>query len=766
MSERPRDMTSFIGRRTELIAVGDRMAASRLVTLVGPGGVGKTRLALRAAEQHRRALSDGVWVADLASVSRPERVVGTVLLALGVRDQSARGAEEQLLDHLADRHLLLMLDNCEHLREEAARVTHAMLNAAPRLRILTTSREALGVAGEHLLTVPPLAVPDAERVPTTVELGRYDAVALLVDRVRAVRPGFAVTDQNRVHVAQLCASLDGIPLAIELAASRMRSLSIAQVVERLGDRFRLLAGGPQAAAPRQQTLRALIDWSHDLCTDDERLLWARLSVFPGSFDLSAAESICAGGRLQDEGVMDVLDHMVAKSIVTVDQHDESVRFRLLSTMREYGAARLSDPERTALERRHRDYYLTRACAVSAGWCGPGQADALNELGMEYPNLRAALEWSTDRPEEARQAARLVAALRYQWIVGHFLSAGRRWLDLVLDGAQGDWPERGDALWVAAWVSLMQGDRVQAARRLDEAAALADRLGSSALRAQIAGWRGLGALFAGELNDAIVLYESAIGVLAGNDVHGTELTLTFQLVVAQAYAGRLDEAEATCTQLLERTERLGERWNRAYGLWATAIIAWRRDDLQTAETAARSALGIERDFEDAIASALMIELLGWVNGASGRQGRAALLMGAAEGIWRDIGTDIDAFAPQMAADSAACRRTARSLLGASGYSAAHAKGLAMGIRGAIATALDDSTPQTEAGERSPLSSRERQVAALIAEGRRNREVAEVLVLSVRTIDSHVERIMAKLGVHSRAQIAVWVAQQAGPPTEIG
>lgn len=751
------ELTTFVGRRDELSALRDRMAASRLVTLVGPGGVGKTRLALRAASDAKRAFADGVAFVDLASLSDASRLASQILLALGVRDGSAQETTERLLGHLADRQQLLLLDNCEHLLEPAAELAVTILEAAPGVRIIATSRAALDVVGEHLLVVPPLAVPDPEHVPSAAVLARYDSVALLVDRARAVVPDFAVTAENRVEVAQLCAALDGIPLAIELAAGRLRSLSLTQVVERLNDRFRLLAGGNRTAAPRQQTLRALIDWSHDLCEEREQRLWSRLSVFPGTFDLAAAEAVAGGDGLDRAEVMDVLDHLVSKSIVNVERDTGHVRFRMLSTVREYAAERTTHEERERLLLRHRDVYLGRARAVASTWCGPDQAQQLRELRADYPNFLAALGWSADHPGEARAGANLVAALRYLWIAGGLLSTGRRWLDQMLDAATEPSIERGHALWVAAWVCLMQGDTTAAAGRLTDCATLAERLDDPVLSAQARGWNALIALFDGDPLTAARDYGDAIGQLDRvGDLSGS-MTLSFQRVVALAYAGDDAEGTAECDRLLARAEAAEERWHRAYGLWARGVLAWCRGDTVAAADAATAGLEVERDFADAMASALMIELLAWSAGAGGRHARAAELLGAAAAIWRETGTSIDAFGQHMAADSHRCLEAARHALGHTAVEKTMAGVTATRVEDAVAYALGG-TPGDRV-EDSPLTRREGQIADLIAQGLRNRDIAEALVISPRTVETHVERILGKLGFSSRAQVAVWASSRS-------
>ncbi len=762
----PEAMTSFVGRGQELEAARRRMGESRLVTFVGAGGVGKTRLAVEVAAGARRAFRDGVWMVDLSSLSDASRIAQVMLSALDVRDQSARPAEEQLADHLRGRQVLMLLDNCEHLLDGCATLVARLVSESPGLRVLATSREALGIDGEHLFEVPPLAVPDIERPESSLpELAGIDSVILLVERARAVRPEFALAADNRRAVMQLCARLDGMPLALELAATRLRSRSVKDVLERLDDRFDFLTGGSRAAMPRQQTLRALIDWSHELCSREEQTLWARLSVFPGSFDRAAVEGVCAGGGLPVEVVMDVVDHLVAKSIVTADRDGERVRYRMLVTVREYGAERLAAQGATeALRRHHRDHYLARAQRMVEAWCGPGQAVALADMRDDHPNLRAALEWSLADPAEVRTGAVLAASLRYHWIVGGFLGEGRRWLDQILELELEPTAERGAALWVAAWVSLVQGDEPAGRRRLAACAELARQLEDPSLAAHAAHWAALAALFRGEVPLAVASLEPAV---AGHERSGDRsalLTALFQQPIALAYSGQTARARATARRAIALSDEHGERWARAYALWATGIVLWRERDLAGAEGAAREALTATREFDDGICAGLAIELLAWVSAARRQFATAARLFGAAGSVWREFGTAMSAFGPHMHADSAFAEEQTRSALGGERFAARTGEGAGLNVDGAIAFALEParrlgSGAAVGGDARGSLSRREREVAQLIAEGMSNRAIAQVLVLSPRTVDRHVERILAKLAFTSRTQVAAWVASRA-------
>ncbi|WP_051744430.1 ATP-binding protein [Streptomyces yerevanensis] len=750
----PAAFTTFVGRRQDIAEIRRRLGAARLLTLTGVGGVGKTRLALEVAAAVRKGFADGVWLVDLAPVQNPATVPGVAATALGVPDLSARPVIEQLAGFLATRQCLIVLDNCEHLVDACAELVDTLLSAAPGLRILTTSRQTLGIVGEHVFTVAPLSVPD-------------EAVELLRDRAAACRPEFEVTDANRAAVTRLCAHLDGLPLAIELAASRLRTLSVDQVADRLEDRFALLTGGSRTARPRQRTLRALIDWSYELCAPDERLLWNRLSVFAGGFGLDAAEAVCAGDGIAPRDVLDLLDRLVAQSVVLITEREGQPRYWLLETIRQYGGQRLTESgEEERIRARHRDFYRRLAERIAEGWYGAGQEEGLARLRAEHGNLRTALEHS-----DPQTALALVAALRFHWCADGFLGEGRRWLDRALQAAPEPTPARARALWVAAWAALLQGDHPAADRALAEAGELGARLEDPVVGAYVQGFRGTSALFRGHLAEAVSSYERAVAAHeAVGDGPGALFSL-FQLAVAQAHMAD-PQAERTGRRAVAAAEAHGERWCRSYALWALGHDAWVRGDPESGTALTRAGLNIQRGFNDYAGTALMMELLAWITASGGDHERAARLLGAVRPLWRDIGTTIAAFGPHLADRHEQCERMVVVALGPEAYE----KALAEGGRHdrparAIAYALD-SRPDPGTGAESqpgpgPLTRREREVAALVAQGMSNRRIAAALVLSPRTVDGHVEHILAKLGFGSRTQIAAWVAQkqQRGNPEQV-
>jgi non-specific serine/threonine protein kinase len=390
----PAALTSFIGRTGPVREVAGLLEQHRLVTVTGPGGVGKTRLAGEVARAVARRFGDGTWLAELAPVRNPAQVPGVVAAALGVREQPGVTAAEVLARVLARQQLLLVLDNCEHLLDVCAKLVNALLRQCPGVQILASSREALGIAGEQTYRVPSLSLPDRSQVQTPQTLSVYESVQLFIDRALLVRSDFAVTNRNAPALASLCCHLDGIPLAIELAAARVRSLSVEEIDGKLDQRFRLLTGGSRTALPRQQTLRSLIDWSYDLLQDPEKLLLRRLSVFAGGWTLEAAECVCAGGDVEGAAVLDLLTSLFDKSLVAVDQSDSRFRYRLLETVRQYARERLVESGGAeAIRERHRDYFVALAEEADNKLLGAEQADSLRLLEDEHDNLRSALEWS-------------------------------------------------------------------------------------------------------------------------------------------------------------------------------------------------------------------------------------------------------------------------------------------------------------------------------------------------------------------------------------
>jgi predicted ATPase/DNA-binding CsgD family transcriptional regulator len=751
----PAAVTSFVGRRHEIAEVKRLLSTSRLVTLTGPGGVGKTRLALRAAGDLRRDFADGVWLVELAPLGDAGLLAQTVVAALGISDQSARPPAETLSEYLADKHPLLVLDNCEHLVDGCAVLVDALLRAAPRVRILATSRQSLGIAGERVMAVPSLSMPAMDGpLPPVAALATYEAVSLFVDRAEVASPEFTLTEGNARAVARICRMLDGIPLAIELATVRLRTLTVEQILERLEDRFRFLTAGSRAALPRQRALRALIDWSYELCTEPERILWARTSVFADEFDLQAAEAVCSGRGLPTGHVLEALDGLVDKSIVNVTGQEGRARYRMLDTVRAFGLEGLdASDERAATLGRHRDYYRRLAGQAQGQWFSANQVAWFQRLRREHNNLRAALEFCLTEPGEAAVGMALAADLWPAWIAGGRLSEGRHWLDRALAQALEPSPARATALWVAAWAAVLQEDVPAALPLLAECRALARQLGDLSALAYAEQIEGLAGLIQGDVQLGMTRLEQALADhrTAENQAGGA-YTL-FMLAAATSWAGDADRTIALCEEGLAVSEASGENWSRSWTMWVLGFELARRGEYERAEALARDTLQVKRHFEDRLGIGHCLELIAWAAAAHGRRERATRLLGAAQQIRRSIGEPLP---PILVDPHARCEADLRGALGERGLTAGLRRGADLTFDEAVAFALEEQAPPAATEEEAPLTAREREVADLVARGMTNREIAGTLVISQRTAEGHVEHVLSKLGFTSRAQIAAWVA----------
>ncbi|QYB07337.1 protein kinase [Rhodococcus sp. USK10] len=755
----PLELTSFVGRRHELTEAKNLLAGSRLVTLTGIGGVGKTRLAMRVASAVQREYDDGVRLVELSEL-REELLVDSVATAVGVRDQSARPVGEVLVEFLAPCELLLVLDNCEHVVDAVAELAGLLLQACPRLRILATSREPLGIGGEAVLRVPPLGVPDPERTPSVRGLPKYDAVTLFADRAAAAVPGFALTEENAAAVAGICHRLDGLPLPIELAAARLRAMSPEQILRRLTDRYALLTRGSRGAPTRQQTLRLSVDWSFELCTAGEQLVWGRLAVFAGSFELDAAEQVCGAGLDPDE-LLDTVTSLVEKSILIREEHGSVVRFRMLETLREYGYEKLEQTsEAVSLRRHHREWYEWLALEVEAEWISADQLGWIARLKREQPNLREALEFSVD--DDPVAGLRTAAALHVFWASQGLYSEGRRWLDRLLSRESGPpTPERANALYCATVMANAQGDIHAGTALVEEGHTLAARNSDPMIRAFVSFADGMLALYRGDLVRARSQLEATLAEFSKRGDRTLEVAALYPLGTAYGLSGMTKRSIESQERVLAITEKYGEKMYRSHSLWALGIAVWRDGDVDRAVRVLEQSLELTRHVHGPRIAASCLEALAWIEGDQRNLIRAATLMGASEAVARSVGGTVIIHSDLLVYHQN-CEHDARQELGVAAFEKAHRKGEQLGFDAAIAYALHEqppaaSTPDTDASTR--LTKRERQVAGLIAEGLTNQAIADRLVISPRTAQGHVEHILAKLGFTSRTQVAAWVANRA-------
>ncbi|WP_185845697.1 LuxR C-terminal-related transcriptional regulator [Kibdelosporangium aridum] len=759
----PAEVSSLVGRHREVVEVRRLLSAARLVTLTGVGGVGKTRLAVRVAEQVRRAFVDGVWFVELAALQDSALLASTVADALGICDHSARLPLAALAESLSGKQLLLVLDNCEHVLEGCAELVAASLAAAPGVRVLATSRHALRCEGEHIFPVSPLPLPDLRYELVDGELERNEAMSLFVQRARALAPTLRVDTGSRAAIARICHRLDGLPLAIEMAAVRVRVLTPEQILRRLDDRFQLLVVGSRSVLPRHQTLRAVIEWSYALCSPDEQVLWARVSVFAGGFDLEAAQAVCAGGGIGSDQVIDLVDGLVDKSVLTREPHGTRARFRMLDTLREYGRHKLNELGEAEVCQRHRDYYLRLAERNEQEWFGPGQADIFERTRIEHANLRAALEFCLSCPGQTRVGLRLAGTLWFYWAGCGVLGEGRHWLDRALGADTSPSRERAKALWVNGYVSTLQGDVTSAVKTLEECRDYALEVGDEVALAYATHRLGCNALVGDDLPVAQELFEEAQQrYLRLGEMNSNVMIAWAEQAVTAVFREDLDRAAAICQEARAIVEEYGEQWAHAYLIYTQAVIALSRGEPARATTHGRHCLRTLRTFNDLLGVTLAIEVLAWAAAAQGMPDRAGVLLGAAARIWPSVGYPMFG-SKYFEAPHQHCEAATRRALGDIEFDAAFGRGMAFTFDEAIVYALDEHTtasahaPVASLPAAEQLTRRERQVADLIAEGLSNKEIATTLVIAKRTAEGHVERILSKLGFANRTQLASWVIE---------
>jgi non-specific serine/threonine protein kinase len=756
----PDDLTSFVGRRGAITQVKRLLSTSRLVTLTGVAGVGKSRLATRVARDLRRAFPDGVWLVELAKVPPGDDLARVLLTNLGIGERPALSPQDMLAEQLADKRMLILLDGCEHLLDECGPLVGDLLAAAPELRILVTSRAPLALAAEQVWPVPPMAMPRLDRQGRVVQKATgYESLELFADRASAVLPGFTISPDNEALVVRLCQQLDGLPLAIELAAVWMRSLSVEEILDRLTDRYRLLTSGDRSAVPHHRSLLAAIEWSFDLCSPTEQALWARLSVFAGGFELDAAEAVCVGDGVTVEDVFVGVAGLVEKSVlVKEEQHDTRTRYRLLKTIQEYGRERLGGgAKEVVLRRRHRDHFLLLAEHVDAEWLGPHQVEWLTRLRQDRSNLRAALDFCRSEPGEGHEGLRMAAALRFFWVAGGWLREGRYWLDEVLQVVPEPGQQRARALAVDGLVSCLLGNTDAARELLAEAREAARQAGADAVLALVAPITGIVELLRNEHEAAAARFAEALEREEMLRHDGIALISLPNLALLAIFQGDLERAVALCEQCQEICEEHGELWAWSWGELVLGLARWRQGDFPDALLHLRECLRIRHLFDDVSGVLLAIEAEAWVAASQGRPDRAALLSAAVAHLWQPPASFLYGIDRYLGWHTETKARI-RGALSVADQRAARLQSVEYTVDELIRFVLGERQPEPSADAPVRLTPREREVARLVAQGLSNRQIAEQLVISKRTSDSHIEHILAKLGATSRAQIAVWVAEQ--------
>ncbi len=748
----PVEKTTLIGRREEAERIRQLLMMTRLVTLTGIGGVGKTRLAIHVARSVAPALSDGVALVELAGVADPNLVALTIAQVLCVTNP-AQDVLGSLTDYLRSRQMLLVLDNCEHLIDECAVLTSALISNCATLRVLVTSREPLRVFGEHVLEVPPLSVKPPG---STGDAPLAEALALFADRAAAAAPGFALTPENQDAVTTLCQRLDGLPLAIELAAGLMRALSPRELLSRLDHRYRLLNRGDRSAAPRHQSLWAALDWSYDLCSRSERVLWERLSVFAGPFLLDAAESICSDVSMPLENIAVGIAALVDKSIVIKQTCAGQPRYRMLESVREFGRQHLRDRDaEAAVVERYQAYYYALAKDFQARWFGPTQEELATRVRAEQANIRAVLDSLLDTAQKAQSALGMSSALFWYWLGCGQQREGRHWLDRSLSADTAPSSERAAALWANGYLAIAEGKTAVALEMLSVSVELSRQLGDDVNLAHATHFLGIAEHNRGDTEAGMALIQqgTAMEEAAGPSLLG--LLALEQL--GWAYCRRRDPERAQ--EVLEHGRLAciakGERWLHSWILTFLALAHWMQQDKSTAAEYLREALIAKRRFQDALGIAVVVEMLAWMEPDPTR---AACLMGAAERMWKPLGNYPGGF--ELPTWSEECAAEVRFKLGDDRFEAAIGEGRHMTVEQTISYALGEvansASPSVDSAKDEStvlgLTRREAQVAQMLAEGLTNQQIARKLVVAPRTIDSHVEHIFKKLGVNSRMQVA--------------
>lgn len=720
----PVQLTSFIGREREIRELKHALFSTRLLTLTGAGGVGKTRLALQVAAEVLEEFSNGVWLVELAALPEPELIPQTVATVLGIREQSGRPVLTTLAESLRAKHLLLVLDNCEHLIAACARFADALLRTCAHLRILATTREALGIAGETAWLVPSLSIPDARRV-SVATLSQFEAVRLFAERAIAALPSFRLTDQNSDAVNQICSRLDGIPLAIEMAAARLKALSAEQIASRLDDQFRLLTGGSRTALPQHQTLRAALDWSYDLLSAEERRLLRQLAIFVGGFTLEAVENVC-GADAKTPEVIGLLSRLVEKSLVIAERRDERVRYRLLEPIRQYAREKLSaSGESDALRGRHLRFFLTMAEEPRQPPRGITFDQWLERIEEEHDNLRAAIDWGLDgaAPEAGLQ---LATAMWRFWVHRGHLSEGRSILERALDVAGNAHPSlRARALNGAGYMALTQDDYARAMALCEQAHALARAEEDKREIAIALAILGHTLWHMGDTDRPAHLCEESLALARGLQDQRTLVSSLREFAYVVWHRGDYARLAQLADEYLHLSRALGDRsasadallllgeatlgakqYSRAVALYEESLTLSRTQKDKVATTRALVSLGNvaahEQDYvragalyREALATAVELRDMWWLvrglqgmAGAAAAQGqfhRAAQLVGAVDQFRETMGSPL-ARADQNGYDATVAVTGSR--LGDQAFRAARAEGRAMSLEQVVAFALED------------------------------------------------------------------------------
>jgi predicted ATPase/DNA-binding CsgD family transcriptional regulator len=753
----PAESTSFVGRRKLLTEVKAAFANTRLLSLVGPGGVGKTRLALRAAADLRRTVRDGPWFIDLAGLEDPHLVPKAVITSLGVADKSGQWPTSLLISHLASREALLILDNCEHLLDQIAVLADVVLKAAAGVRLLATSRQPLGISGERVLQVPPLALQEKGS-------GSAHSEALALFATRAADAGIQLddTDVTRQLVFELCRRLDGMPLALELAAVRLRTIGLDELLERLSNRFAVLTGGSRAALPRQQTLMATIDWSHDLLSGPEAALLRRLAVFPSDFGLDAAEAVATGTGIGPTAVLELLTSLIEKSFIARLGAAATARYRLHETMREYALLKLRGAEEEAATIRAFVRFYSAICEKAEKAAqSVDLVEWLKRMDGEADNMRAALKHCLNGPDYAIGMS-MAGSLLWYW-TARATSEGTYWLDRFLERREGDSSAVARALYARAFMAMTQADAATAQPMLIEADEKARAMRDLPLLARILSVSAGIRVMSGDLEGAQSQLREAKAIAGGLKDLGADAMLALTEGFIALGDTDLQTVGRVYSEWAHRARDRGDIQTLSYllGLYGFSLLQHAQPD--QAGPLLQEALGIERRLENRDMILYMLDGLASQAAMAGRFQRAARLLGAAENLQTETGIRLMQHVGPLLLQA---REAISSSLGTATLESEMLTGRRMAMEEAIAYALEEKkaarrTAVPAKKSTMPLSKRELEVAALVSDGLSNKEIASRLFLSERTVETHVSNILNHLGINSRVEIAGWVAQEVSP-----
>jgi predicted ATPase/DNA-binding CsgD family transcriptional regulator len=802
----PRPRTSLVGRDAEVAALCELLVqdGSSLVTLTGPGGVGKTRLALQTAIRLQPAFPDSICLVELQTITEPHLVTPIVAAAFRIDEHLPGMLLDAVAAFLRPRRVLLLIDNCEHLIGACAQLADHLLRTCGDLRILATSREPLWTSGEQLWPVAPLPVPKRGEATTAARALTSDAVQLFAQRAKAVAPGFAVSDSNAAAIAEICRQLDGIPLAIELAAARISALTPQQIADRLGDRFRLLASADRTATERHRTLRNVVEWSYELLEPSEQGMLGRMGVLAGGGALEAIEEIC-GDPTDPTATLDLLTRLIDKSLVLVDDDSGVRRYSLAETVRLFAQERLvASGVAEEAHHRHADHFLGFAEAAEPELWTRESATWLDYLEADHDNFRAVLRQAIGH-DHAEMAQRLGAALYRFWMLRGHLTEGLLWLESAISCSSGATPSaRARALNAAGHLSRALGKYDQAAQFYELSLALYQHVSDERGAALAMNNLGVVAQFQQDYARAVDLHQESLRLFRiANDAAGVAVALYTLGTMAQL-RGDYDHAFALCEESVAQFRQLGDRHGVASALSSLGNVAWASDRPETAAACYQEAVALFRELGDRreLAAALrnlasaahdagdipqsvaqaresltLCDELGDIGGILGSLAiladawpkgmddeTAVRLLGAIDALRRQMDTSAELIGGR---DPTFLIAALRERLGPVAFTAAWESGAALTTEDAVRIAL---APRENAASIPPpalpadeLSPRQREVVQLITQGLSNKKIAEALFISERTADAHVEHILRKLGVHSRAQVAAWEMERRAKPT---